>query len=326
MAFITVTNSFVNSTAADASQVNTNFSDIINGTSDGTKDFSISALTVGGAFTLSGTFSSNFTPTANTTYNIGTATSGLQYLYLGGTSTFTARLAAATLAASRNYTVPEIGADASFVMSQGVSTITNGTTTLTTASKVILCNSTSGVITVNLPAASTMSGQTLTIKKTSSDTNAVTIDADGSETIDGALTEKVYGQYGIMHLICDGSNWHILHVYDLVSFTPTLTVDVGGGSTSSVAGTWSRNGRIKTVVVSADYTGMSGVVQISFAKSSLPDGGPSTVLQGSGSVRRSNSSGIGGTFGFFSTNCQIVVGATEIGGAGAFIATMDYYA
>jgi hypothetical protein len=54
MANITVTHSFVNGTTADATEVNTNFTDIINGTSDGTKDFSINALTCAGAATLNG--------------------------------------------------------------------------------------------------------------------------------------------------------------------------------------------------------------------------------------------------------------------------------
>ncbi len=54
MANITVTHTFTNGTAADATEVNTNFTDIINGTSDGTKDFSINALTVAGAAQLNG--------------------------------------------------------------------------------------------------------------------------------------------------------------------------------------------------------------------------------------------------------------------------------
>lgn len=63
MANISVTYSFSNGSTADATEVNTNFQDIIDGTSDGSKDFSISALTCAG----------NATFNANTT--IGNATS-----------------------------------------------------------------------------------------------------------------------------------------------------------------------------------------------------------------------------------------------------------
>ena len=54
MANVSVSYTFSNSTTADATQVNQNFTDIINGTSDGTKDFSISALTCAGNVTFNG--------------------------------------------------------------------------------------------------------------------------------------------------------------------------------------------------------------------------------------------------------------------------------
>lgn len=54
MASPSVTHTFVNGTTADASQVNTNFNDIINGITDGTKDLSISALTCAGTATFNG--------------------------------------------------------------------------------------------------------------------------------------------------------------------------------------------------------------------------------------------------------------------------------
>ena len=54
MSNISVTNTFVNGQSADAGEVNTNFTDVINGTSDGSKDFSVSALTVAGVGTFNG--------------------------------------------------------------------------------------------------------------------------------------------------------------------------------------------------------------------------------------------------------------------------------
>ena len=41
MAYITITNIFDNGTSADAIQVNTNFTDIVNGLSDGTKSINM---------------------------------------------------------------------------------------------------------------------------------------------------------------------------------------------------------------------------------------------------------------------------------------------
>jgi hypothetical protein len=56
MANISVTNVFSNSTTADASAVNTNFNDLVNGLKDGTKDLSISALSTAGVLTVNGGF------------------------------------------------------------------------------------------------------------------------------------------------------------------------------------------------------------------------------------------------------------------------------
>lgn len=139
-----VTYTLTNGTTADATQVMQNFTDILNAMSDGTKDFSIAALTVAGTATLNGhvnlgnSSADDLTITAslaatlpiktNTSYDIGGSTTGLRSAYFGGTSTFTGQVKAATLAASRVWTVPDTGADASFVMTQGTQTVA-GTTT-----------------------------------------------------------------------------------------------------------------------------------------------------------------------------------------------------
>lgn len=142
-----VTYTFSNSTTADATQINQNFTDLINGLSDGTKDLSISALTVAGTATLNGAvnlgnatsddititgyLASSFIPKTNQTYDIGTADLGLRALYLGVASAgaLTAKvIASASIAADRIYTMPEAGADASFVMTAGTQTISGAKT------------------------------------------------------------------------------------------------------------------------------------------------------------------------------------------------------
>jgi hypothetical protein len=88
-----------------------------------------------------------------------------------------------------------------------------GAYTVTTGDEgdMILCNATSGAFTVTLPAAATAGdGFAVRIKKTDSSTNAVTIDGNGSETIDGQTTYILYNQYDSAHLVCDGSNWHVM--------------------------------------------------------------------------------------------------------------------
>jgi hypothetical protein len=75
---------------------------------------------------------------------------------------------------------------------------------------VILGNCVDGVLTVNLPASASSSGQQYKIKKIDSSANAITIDGNASETIDGATTKVISVQYDSVTIVCDGSNWHIV--------------------------------------------------------------------------------------------------------------------
>jgi hypothetical protein len=59
----------------------------------------------------------------------------------------------------------------------------------------ILCNATSAAFTVTLPKAASCKGHVLILKKTDASANAVTIDGNGSETIDGAATASLAAQW-----------------------------------------------------------------------------------------------------------------------------------
>tara|TARA_R110000796_G_scaffold142352_1_gene258892 strand:+ start:621 stop:1757 length:1137 start_codon:yes stop_codon:yes gene_type:complete len=148
MANVSVTYSFTNSTTADADEVNTNFTDIINGTSDGSKDFSISALTLAGTFTananctfgnatsdditFTGSVASDIPIKTNNSFDIGSATLGLAKIYLGnGGVGATCDIISASHATTREYSVPDCGAAADFVMTQVAQTI-SGAKTLST--------------------------------------------------------------------------------------------------------------------------------------------------------------------------------------------------
>ncbi len=75
---------------------------------------------------------------------------------------------------------------------------------------VILCDASGGAFTVTLPAASGATGRVYHIKKTDSSTNAVTVDGNASETIDGGTTATIAAQFESIMIVCDGSNWHII--------------------------------------------------------------------------------------------------------------------
>ena len=84
--------------------------------------------------------------------------------------------------------------------------------TATLFDETILVDATSAARTVTLPT--TANGRCMnkiyTIKKIDSSGNAVTIDANASETIDGALTQTLASQWNALTLKADSSTWSVL--------------------------------------------------------------------------------------------------------------------
>lgn len=90
----------------------------------------------------------------------------------------------------------------------GVATVASTPYSATLAAPILLVDASGGARTVNLPAAS--GGGRIVVKKTDSSANVVTIDGDGSETIDGSLTLVLGFQYDSVTLVSDGSDWWIV--------------------------------------------------------------------------------------------------------------------
>jgi hypothetical protein len=295
-----VTYTFSNGTAADASQVNTNFTDLINGLTDGTKDLSISALTCAGTATLNGnvnlgnasaddititgSLASDFPIKTTGTYYIGSATKGLLGVYFGnGSNSNTAGIKGGVTSASYTVTLPlaapstgqrVVASSASALTFDNfkylVTSITNSNSPYTALStdEVILCNATSGAITVNLGAAASNSGKVLIIKKTDSSVNLVTIDANSTETIDGALTKKLATQYESLKIVCDGSNWQILERRYPMEWASDSGFTVGGPTVSSSSFISRRQGDMLEVIGKITWSGAgTGAFSVALAGS-----------------------------------------------------------
>ena len=91
--------------------------------------------------------------------------------------------------------------------------ITAATFTPDETNYILSCNTTSNNITVNLPdidGTTIKNGKAYLIKKSDASANTVTIDADSTDTIDGALTLVLTKQYDFVILVALGGNaWQV---------------------------------------------------------------------------------------------------------------------
>jgi len=62
-------------------------------------------------------------------------------------------------------------------------------------------------LTINLPALSSSSGQVYRVSKRDASANAVTLDGDSSETINGATTRALSSQYDSVTIVAMSSEW-----------------------------------------------------------------------------------------------------------------------
>lgn len=138
-----------------------------------------------------------------------------------------------------------------FVAPQSVS----GTVTASLTQRTYIFDTSGGAGTLNLPTAVGNAGQQFFVKKATPDADTVTIDANGSQTIDGALTVVLDNAYEGLTITSDGANWHgearpyqgVTTIASDVNFTPAGTIastnvqaaieevatEAGGGPTST---------------------------------------------------------------------------------------------
>lgn len=160
--------------------------------------------------------------------------------------------------------------------------------TATFVDDLILCSNSGSGFTVTLPTAVGIDGKVITIKKTDAPlASVITIDGNGSETIDGALTVKCNTQNETYVLCASGGNWQILDhkcdtnwsAYTLLITGVTTNPTQGAGATKSAR--WRRVGG--NIEVQFYYgqtsvgTGGSGIYLFSLPVGALIDSSLFTV-------------------------------------------------
>jgi hypothetical protein len=142
-------------------------------------------------------------PTTLANGDMWTTTAGLFARLNGATRQFADLTSTQTLSA-KTLTTPIFNG-----VKTAIATKTAAYTALATDS-TLLCDATTAAFTVTLPAAASNSGLTYIIKKIDASVNAVTVDANLAETIDGALTKVLSAQYAFVVIQSNGTNWFVI--------------------------------------------------------------------------------------------------------------------
>ena len=237
MASPSYTYTLANSTTADADEVMQNFNDILNGVSDGSKDLSISALTVAGnanfngnttlgnatgdTITVTGRMASTVNPSASASYGLGSSALAWTGLYLdngatdgggvyfdAGSTKYLRSNAAGTELQIGGFTTLETGGAQQKEFGLYVEAKSaDYTITDTDGVSGILMTTGASTQTVTLPTAADNTGRVIEFVKVDSGAGTFVIDGEGAETINGATTLTIEKQYSSVTLICNGSAW-----------------------------------------------------------------------------------------------------------------------
>lgn len=130
--------------------------------------------------------------------------------------------------------------------------------------KLLLFDASSNAITANLAAAGTLGDGWQCVFILSDATNALTIDPNGSETINGSATMTLDSAYSAVIIRCDGTNFHAIKT---VQFGTAATEDTGtsghklpfldGSNTWSVTQAMSISGNAATATSATTATNCS---------------------------------------------------------------------
>lgn len=164
---------------------------------------------------------------------------------------------------------------------------TNGTSDTGDSQKLFLCNSTSGAMTASLPAAATAgNGFIVAFKKTDASANHVTLDANGTETIDGQLTYILSTRYAFVVLQCDGTGWNVVgSLTDISGLAPLASPAFTGIPTAPTAAVGNTTTQLATtafvdparLLASAGYQKLSSGLIIQWGTGTTSGGNPATV-------------------------------------------------
>lgn len=202
----------------------------------------------------------------------------------------------------------------------GVLTLTgiSSATTLTGSDfgKVFLLTGTSADYTVDLPTAASNSGRSIAFKGSSALTKIVTVDANGSETIDG-LTTRLIGAGGMFVLVSNGTSWDVYNeIPSNIPWTPTVV-----GSSASVSNCYyTLQGKRLYLNIIISGTGTGTTFTFSMPPNCVPGISAQQPIRGS-----NNASGVIGFADIVIGNSTVICYTSAGGGAWTGAGTRGIY-
>lgn len=146
--------------------------------------------------------------------------------------------------------------------------------------KIIEVDATSASVTITLLAAATAAaGFTIAVKKMDPSANAVVIDGNAAETIDGAATFSLASRYDVVVLVSDGTKWDVTSVTKSTGTAVGNVVavqDIGGG----VPGLPALSGKLLTGITDQAFA-LAGVISPSTITADQNDYNPTGLATAS---------------------------------------------
>lgn len=143
---------------------------------------------------------------------------------------------------------------------------------LTAGVDVVLVDTSSGPVQINVDAAASIDGKRFRIKKISNDGEIITIEPDGSETIDGEANYDLWMPLDVLEIVSDGSNLQILNKSikrpEAVAWVNSSAQTVN----NSVTGTYVRTGTEVVVTSTAHGHRVGHKVRFDATSGSATDG------------------------------------------------------
>lgn len=257
---------FSGGTTILSAQVNTNYNDLVNAMSDGTKDFTIGTLTVAGAVVINGaitlgnasgddlTIEASLAQTllikAGVNVDIGDSTNGVRSIYFEGNNNTIQVSAPAGLAGDYSLTLPEDNGKNGWALNNngsGVLSWVPGQTDINEVSSAdYVVTDTDGYRhihfttansdrTCTLPTAADNTDRIITVRKVDSGTGNVTVKGEAAgekiDSISGTTGILLDAQYMQITLVSDGTQW-----WTIANKTPLSMVRCNTGTGAGAAG------------------------------------------------------------------------------------------